>query len=119
MTKRALMAVAMTVALFVAAGCGSDSSSSSGSGGAAGRGGPGPRAAEGADADDVGKGEGKLNIIAWAGYAEDGSNDPKVDWVTPFEKADGLPGQRQDRQHLRRDGHADAHRPVRRRLGVG
>ena len=33
MTKRALTAVAMTVALFVAAGCGSDSSSSSTSGG--------------------------------------------------------------------------------------
>ena len=32
----------------------------------------------------VGKGEGALNIIAWAGYAEDGSSDPKVDWVTPF-----------------------------------
>ena len=34
-------------------------------------------------------------------------------------EADRLPGQRQDRQHLRRDGHADAHRPLRRRLGVG
>ena len=34
-------------------------------------------------------GEGQLNIIAWAGYAEDGSTDPKVDWVTPFEKATG------------------------------
>jgi putative spermidine/putrescine transport system substrate-binding protein len=30
-----------------------------------------------------------LNIIAWAGYAEDGSTDPKVDWVTPFEKQTG------------------------------
>jgi len=37
----------------------------------------------------VGQGEGQLNIIAWAGYAEDGSTDPKVDWVTPFEKATG------------------------------
>ena len=37
----------------------------------------------------VGAGEGELNIIAWAGYAEDGSNDPKVDWVTPFEKQTG------------------------------
>ncbi len=40
-------------------------------------------------AKSVGKGEGQLNIIAWAGYAEDGSNDPKVDWVTPFEKQTG------------------------------
>jgi putative spermidine/putrescine transport system substrate-binding protein len=37
----------------------------------------------------LGAGEGKLDIIAWAGYAEDGSTDPKVDWVTPFEKATG------------------------------
>ena len=40
-------------------------------------------------ANSVGNGEGELNIIAWAGYAEDGSNDPKVDWVHPFEKATG------------------------------
>ena len=37
----------------------------------------------------VGNGEGELNLIAWAGYAENGSNDPKVDWVTPFEKESG------------------------------
>ena len=33
--------------------------------------------------------EGQVNILAWPGYAEDGSNDPKVDWVTPFEKDTG------------------------------
>src|SRR4051812_1477975 len=32
---------------------------------------------------------------------------------------DRLPGQRQGRQHQRRDGHADAHRPLRRRVRVG
>ena len=37
----------------------------------------------------VGNGEGELNLIAWAGYAENGSNDPAVDWVTPFEKETG------------------------------
>jgi putative spermidine/putrescine transport system substrate-binding protein len=37
----------------------------------------------------VGDGEGQLNLIAWAGYAEDGSNDPKVDWVHPFEQETG------------------------------
>lgn len=37
----------------------------------------------------VGDGEGELNLIAWAGYAEDGSNDPAVDWVTPFERESG------------------------------
>jgi putative spermidine/putrescine transport system substrate-binding protein len=37
----------------------------------------------------VGAGEGQVNLIAWAGYVEDGSNDPNYDWVTPFEKATG------------------------------
>jgi putative spermidine/putrescine transport system substrate-binding protein len=37
----------------------------------------------------VGDGEGQLNIIAWAGYAEDGSSDKSVDWVTPFERETG------------------------------
>jgi len=38
---------------------------------------------------NLGTGEGAVNILAWAGYAENGSTDPKVDWVTPFEKATG------------------------------
>ena len=37
----------------------------------------------------MGKMEGQVNILAWPGYAEDGSNDQKVDWVTPFEKQTG------------------------------
>src|SRR5206468_2566407 len=37
----------------------------------------------------VGKPEGQLNLIAWAGYAEDGSNDKNVDWVHPFQQATG------------------------------
>ena len=37
----------------------------------------------------LGEGEGEVNILAWPGYAEDGSNDPEVDWVTPFEKETG------------------------------
>lgn len=37
----------------------------------------------------VGSGEGALSVLSWAGYAEDGSNDPAVDWVTPFEQATG------------------------------
>src|SRR6476661_8687142 len=88
MTKRALTAVAMTVVLFVAAGCGSDSSSSStsGGGGSAAAGLVPPKVPM---QKTVGNGEGKLNIIVWAGYAEDGSDDKSVDWVTPFEKATG------------------------------
>ncbi|MFL6027011.1 MAG: extracellular solute-binding protein, partial [Friedmanniella sp.] len=40
-------------------------------------------------ATSLGQPEGQVNILAWPGYAEDGSNDPKVDWVTPFEKKTG------------------------------
>jgi len=40
-------------------------------------------------AKTLGAGEGALNLIAWAGYAENGSNDKTVDWVTPFEKTTG------------------------------
>ena len=36
--------------------------------------------------DKLGTPEGALNIVAWAGYAEDGSTDKSVDWVTPFEE---------------------------------
>jgi len=38
---------------------------------------------------ELGDNEAEVNILAWPGYAEDGSNDPKVDWVTPFEEATG------------------------------
>ncbi|MGO4382808.1 ABC transporter substrate-binding protein [Specibacter sp. RAF43] len=34
--------------------------------------------------ESIGAGEGQVSILAWPGYVEDGSNDPKVDWVTPF-----------------------------------
>jgi putative spermidine/putrescine transport system substrate-binding protein len=36
-----------------------------------------------------GPGEGSLNIIIWAGYAESGKNDPVYDWVTAFEQETG------------------------------
>ncbi|WP_141582047.1 ABC transporter substrate-binding protein [Actinomadura sp. WMMA1423] len=38
---------------------------------------------------ELGTPEGRLDLVAWAGYAENGTNDPKVDWVTPFTKATG------------------------------
>ncbi|MEV6330031.1 ABC transporter substrate-binding protein [Streptomyces sp. NPDC051909] len=37
----------------------------------------------------LGSPEGQVNLIAWAGYVEDGSNDPEVDWVSGFEKQTG------------------------------
>jgi putative spermidine/putrescine transport system substrate-binding protein len=38
---------------------------------------------------ELGEGEGELNLIIWAGYAEDGSAFPEFDWVTPFEEETG------------------------------
>jgi len=71
----AAAAATLSLGVAVGVGCGDDSSSGGGSDAKA--------------QQSVGKGEGKLNLIAWAGYVEDGSTDPKVDWVTPFEKQTG------------------------------
>ena len=38
---------------------------------------------------EIGAGEGQVSILGWPGYVEDGTNDPAVDWVTPFEKETG------------------------------
>jgi putative spermidine/putrescine transport system substrate-binding protein len=38
---------------------------------------------------ELGEGEGELNLIIWAGYAERGDVDAAYDWVTPFEDATG------------------------------
>lgn len=37
-------------------------------------------------AETLGQGEGSVSLVSWNGYAEDGSNDPRVDWITPFER---------------------------------
>ncbi|WP_433333303.1 ABC transporter substrate-binding protein [Spirillospora sp. CA-294931] len=37
----------------------------------------------------IGNGEGRLSLVTWAGYAENGSTDKKVDWVNPFVRATG------------------------------
>ena len=34
----------------------------------------------------LGKGEGQVDIVAWAGYIERGQTDKNFDWVTDFEK---------------------------------
>jgi putative spermidine/putrescine transport system substrate-binding protein len=44
---------------------------------------------EGEALTELGEGEGEVNLVAWAGYVEDGSTDPKVDWVSDFEKETG------------------------------
>ncbi|HEU5159675.1 MAG TPA: ABC transporter substrate-binding protein [Streptosporangiaceae bacterium] len=84
------MRIALTAvaAVVLVAGCGgedSGSASPAGGGGAAGGFNPPNIPA----AQSVGQGEGQVNLVAWAGYAEDGSNDKSVDWVTPFEKQTG------------------------------
>ena len=66
-----------------------------------------------AEMTSVGPGEGEVDIVAWAGYIERGETDKAYDWVTDFEKADRLQGQRQGRRHLRRDGDADERRRLR------
>jgi putative spermidine/putrescine transport system substrate-binding protein len=81
MNMRWSAALVATAALALAAGCGSSDSSSSSGGVTAPK---GPKAPT-----KLGATEGQLNLIAWAGYAEDGSTDPKVNWVTPFEKQTG------------------------------
>jgi putative spermidine/putrescine transport system substrate-binding protein len=37
----------------------------------------------------LGDGEGRVDLIAWAGYVEDGSTEPNVDWVSDFEQTTG------------------------------
>ncbi len=37
----------------------------------------------------LGKGEGAVSIVAWAGYIERGETDKSYDWVTAFEKETG------------------------------
>ena len=84
-TRARLFPLAMAVALVALAGCGSDEPTSSSGGGAS----QGFTPPEVPMLQSLGAGEGKVNLVAWAGYVEDGSTDPKVDWVTPFEKATG------------------------------
>src|SRR4051794_39838401 len=93
MRSRRFLAL-VTVAAVAVAGCGSsDKSSSSSSGKKSSAGNTGGAVAF--NVPDVpvkssaGAGEGKLSVICWAGYCEDGSTDPKVNWVKPFEKATG------------------------------
>ena len=38
----------------------------------------------------LGKGEGQVNIVAWAGYVENGSNDPNYNWVSEDRKSTRL-----------------------------
>ena len=84
----AVLAIVMALSL-TAIGCGGDDEDSGGGGDASQ---PAAQVTppEGIEMmKELGEGEGEVNLIAWAGYVEDGSTDPKVDWVTDFEKETG------------------------------
>jgi putative spermidine/putrescine transport system substrate-binding protein len=74
------------VLCVMAAGCGGDDDEAGGAGTTAAETTGG--APEGM-LETLGEGEGQVDLIAWAGYVEDGSTDPKVDWVTDFEQKTG------------------------------
>jgi putative spermidine/putrescine transport system substrate-binding protein len=78
-------AAVCAVATLVLAACGGGSSSSSGSSAAGG----GFKVPNLTALDKLGTPEGEVSVLAWPGYVEDGSNDPKVDWVSDFEKESG------------------------------
>ncbi|WP_265444907.1 extracellular solute-binding protein [Flexivirga meconopsidis] len=72
-TRRLALSVSGTLALaLTAAGCGTINGTAVLS----------PRT-------EVGKGEGKVVVLTWPGYVEDGTDDPSVNWVTPFEQQTG------------------------------
>ena len=75
---RGLTGVGAVMAMLVA-GCGGDDDDTTAGGGGD----------DDAALTEVGEGEGEVNLIAWAGYVEDGSTDPAVDWVSGFEDETG------------------------------
>ncbi len=86
MNKRRWSLVACTAALALGmAGCGD----SGGDGDGGDTGSSGFTAPDIPMKESMGDFEGEVNILAWPGYAEDGSTDKAVDWVTPFEEATG------------------------------
>ena len=83
MRKRTLIALLGTVSLFLVA-CSDDEIKDSSSGGATG----GTTSATDGALQALGASEGQVNLIAWAGYVEKGETDPRIDWVSQFEKAE-------------------------------
>lgn len=83
-TRLLRIAAVGAVVAVVAAGCGSSGGTTPTSSG------PGGFTPPQIDAlAALGDGEGEVNVLAWPGYAEDGSTDPAVDWVTGFETETG------------------------------
>src|SRR3954449_8571277 len=98
MSRRGATAALLTCAvMWAVAACGDSNSAGGGQSTTSG----GGQAKEGVTAvvkpgytkmqQSLGPGEGKLSIVNWAGYAEDGSADPNVGWATPVEKETRCP----------------------------
>jgi putative spermidine/putrescine transport system substrate-binding protein len=85
MNSRRLLVLA-TAAVLVLTACGSDDGDGKTD---TATGNKGFTAPELPALDKLGTPEGEVNIVAWAGYVEDGSTDKAVDWVTPFEADTG------------------------------
>jgi putative spermidine/putrescine transport system substrate-binding protein len=85
-TGKKLSVVASTAVLVLATACGTDSGDSDGGSD------PGTSGFHAPDVpmkESLGDMEGQVNILAWPGYAEDGSTDKSTDWVSPFEADTG------------------------------
>ncbi|MET1087019.1 MAG: spermidine/putrescine ABC transporter substrate-binding protein, partial [Arthrobacter sp.] len=74
---KALPLAALASLSLVLAGCGGGSAPASSAGGI--------QVPDIPAATAVGESEGEVNIIAWAGFVEDGSTNPDADWVSAFE----------------------------------
>jgi putative spermidine/putrescine transport system substrate-binding protein len=85
-TSRGLTALASAVLLLGVAACGTDSGDDKGSGTPGTKGFTPPEVPM---QESLGEVEGHVNILAWPGYAEDGSTDKSIDWVSPFEFQSG------------------------------
>jgi putative spermidine/putrescine transport system substrate-binding protein len=112
-TRSLLSGTAISLVTLLAAACGTSSGDSSPAPGASGF--TPPKIDQ---LQQLGAGEGAVSILAWPGYAENGSNDPAVDWVTPFEKQTRLQGHGQDVRHFRRGRDPDEDRWLRRGVGL-
>lgn len=86
--KRMSTLASVAVFALALAGCGT-SDGNGGDGGDGGTSGSGFTAPDVPMKESLGDYEGEVNILAWPYYAEDGTNDPAADWVTPFEKETG------------------------------
>ncbi|TIC80877.1 ABC transporter substrate-binding protein [Nocardioides sp. GY 10127] len=84
--RRVGAVAAVGVLALAATSCGTSSGSGSSS---SSEGGSGFTAPDVPMTESLGEDEGEVSILAWPGYAEDGSTYKAYDWVTPFEEQTG------------------------------